>query len=87
MGNEGKTEHMFRCKECHATEFNLVINPDFKGEVEISTNEHQEVIVRAGGQEFIADLMFMNQFGVCSECGSIKNWEYYFPKKLTSAGC
>ena len=75
---------MFKCKACDTTEFHLVLNPSFKGEVEVTTNEHDEVLVRAGSgeskQEFIADLMFMNQFAVCTNCGAIKQWAYYFPK-------
>lgn len=70
---------MFKCKECSSTEFQLVVQPEYEGLVEISENEHREVVVRAGSQEFIADLMFMNQFAVCRNCGSIKSWEYFFP--------
>jgi hypothetical protein len=32
----------------------------------------------ANGQEFIADLMFINQFAVCRQCEAIKSWEYFF---------
>ncbi len=71
---------MFRCKDCESTEFHLVLNPAFEGSVEVTTNPHDEVLVRANGQEFIADLMFMNQFAVCSNCGAIKQWAYFFPK-------
>ena len=75
---------MFKCRECESTEFHLVLNPSFKGQVEVTTNDHDEVLVRAGAgesrQEFIADLMFMNQFAVCSGCGAIKQWMYFFPK-------
>ncbi|MBY0402272.1 MAG: hypothetical protein K2X66_00095 [Cyanobacteria bacterium] len=69
---------MFKCKECGSTEFNLVIDPNFTGKVDISKNEHDEVLISAGNQEFIADLMFMNQFAVCT-CGEIRKWEYFFP--------
>ena len=69
---------MFKCKECGTTEFQLVINPEYEGRVALKTNEHDEVVVMAEGQEFIADLMFMNQFAVCSGCGAIKKWEYFF---------
>ena len=71
---------MFKCKDCGSTEFNLVIHPDYDGLVDVKTNEHHEVLVKAKNQEFIADLMFINQYGVCKDCGSIKNWEYHFPK-------
>ncbi len=69
---------MFKCKECGSTEFNLVVQPGFKGTVDVSHNEHNEVVVTANQQEFIADLMFMNQFAVCRQCESIKRWEYFF---------
>jgi hypothetical protein len=71
---------MFKCKECHSTEFQLVVHPDYEGTVEISCNEFNEVLVKAGSREFIADLMFMNQFAVCKHCGAIKAWEYFFPE-------
>lgn len=76
---------MFRCQSCGSTEFQLVIHPDFKGQVEINTNEHEEVIVTAGQQKFVADLMFINQFGICSGCRATKKWEYYFPNKQANA--
>lgn len=76
---------MFKCRECGSTEFNLVINPDYDGMVEVKVNEHEEVVVLAGSQEFIADLMFMNQFAVCNDCGGIKKWQYFFPNRLTTA--
>ena len=73
---------MFKCRECNSTEFQLVVSPNFGGQVEITTNEHKEVVIKVNNQEFIADLMFMNQFGVCQGCGGIKNWEYFFPERL-----
>lgn len=69
---------MFKCKECGSTEFKLVVQPGFKGQVDVSQNEFNEVVVVANGQEFIADLMFMNQFAVCRQCEAIKSWEYFF---------
>jgi hypothetical protein len=55
-----------------------VVSPNYKGTVEITKNEHDEVLILANNQEFIADLMFMNQFAVCN-CGEIRKWEYFFP--------
>lgn len=72
---------MFKCKECKSTEFQLVVHPDYDGMVEVRCNEFNEVVVTVGTQEFVADLMFINQFGVCRQCGSIKNWEYFFPEQ------
>lgn len=69
---------MFKCKECSSTEFQLVVHPDYEGMVQVNCNEHNEVVVTTNNQEFIADLMFMNQFAVCRDCGAIKSWEYFF---------
>jgi hypothetical protein len=71
---------MFKCKECGSTEFQLVVHPDHQGMVDVHCNEFNEVVVTANNREFIADLMFMNQFAVCKDCGAIKNWEYFFPE-------
>lgn len=75
---------MFRCKECGSIEFQLVVHPDYQGTVEVSSNEFNEVVVTANGQSFIADMMFMNQFAVCGQCGGIKNWEYFFHEPVTA---
>ena len=71
---------MFKCKECSSTEFQLVVHQGFNGQVEIKANEFDEVVIVVNNQEFIADLMFMNQFAVCDGCGGIKQWEYFFPE-------
>lgn len=78
---------MFKCKECGATDFHLMVRSDFEGKVDIHTNEHDEVVVSIkGGGEFIADLAFMNEFAVCKTCNGIKQWDYFFPK-LKAAPC
>jgi hypothetical protein len=75
---------MFKCKVCGATEFNFALNPDHKGPAPIvSQNEHDDVLIRVGEREFIADLAFMNQFAVCI-CGEIRTWEYFYPKVKTA---
>jgi len=74
---------MFKCKECGSTEFNLVVQPDFTGQVEVDHNEFNEVVITANEQIFIADLMFMNQFAVCRQCEAIKSWEYFFHKPVS----
>lgn len=71
---------MFQCKNCRATEFQLMVQPGYQGTVEVSYNEFDEVVLQVNGKSFVADLMFMNQFAVCKECDAIKSWEYYFPK-------
>ncbi len=76
---------MFKCKACDSGEFKLVVHPNFEGTVNVTTNEHDEVIVQAGEQTFVADLMFINQFGVCANCGATKKWEYHFPEKSERA--
>ena len=75
---------MFKCRECQSTEFQLVVQKDFKGQVDVGANEFNEVVVRANGQEFIADLMFMNQFAVCKGCEGIKTWEYFFHEPVSA---
>ncbi len=76
---------MFRCKKCAATEFKLMLQPAFEGKVDIAHNENQEVVIRVEGKEFLADLMFMNQFAICKECDAINQWEYYFPSDAASS--
>lgn len=61
-----------------------MVQPGFTGEVSFTTNEHGDVIVHAGDREFVADLMFMNQFAVCSQCNAIKKWVYHFPEQVTT---
>lgn len=69
---------MFKCKSCQSTDFQLVVQPEFESRVRVDCNELNEVVVFINNQEFIADLMFMNQFAVCRNCDAIRNWEYFF---------
>lgn len=69
---------MFKCRSCQSTEFQLVVQKNYQGTVEVGSNEFNEVVVKANGQEFVADLMFMNRFAVCKGCDGIKNWDYFF---------
>ncbi len=71
---------MFRCTDCQSTAFQLMLQPGHKGKVDARTNEHQELVLTVNKKEFIADLLFMNQFALCKACGGVKKWEYYFPK-------
>ena len=71
--------NMFKCQSCGSTDFKVVVHPGYTGTVETEVNEHDELIITAGGQTFVADLMFINQFGVCEGCGATKKWDYYFP--------
>lgn len=57
-----------------------MLQPSFAGQVRVETNAQQDVVIHVNDKEFIADLMFMNQFAVCGACDAIKAWEYYFPK-------
>lgn len=84
-GNTVVKNSMFKCRECNSTEFKLMLQPSFQGKVDIDTNENNEVVVKVNGKEFVADLMFMNQFAICRECEAIKSWEYYFPKDAYSS--
>lgn len=62
-----------------------MLQPSFQGSVDIYNNDNHEVVVSVNGKEFIADLMFMNQFSVCADCDAIKAWEYHFPKSAEDA--
>lgn len=70
---------MFRCKTCGCHGFKLVVQPDFNGNIEIYTNGHEDVMIRVGKQEFVADLAFINRFAACEECGQTRQWEYFYP--------
>ena len=72
---------MFVCKRCGSKEFRLEVQAQFRDQMEISINEHDETVVRVGTREIVADLLFMNQFAICGACGGIKQWEYDFPKE------
>ncbi len=54
--------------------------PGFSGHIEVETDHHQDVVIRVNGQEFLADLMFMNQFALCETCDSVGDWQYFYPK-------
>ncbi|HEY9744671.1 MAG TPA: hypothetical protein V6C99_00480 [Oculatellaceae cyanobacterium] len=71
---------MFQCKNCRSNEFQLMLQPNYQGTVEVGCNEFDEVVITVNQQTFIADLMFMNQFAVCQDCGAIKSWDYFFPE-------
>lgn len=70
---------MFQCKRCHSNEFQLMLQQNYQGTVEVSCNDFNEVVITVNQQAFIADLMFMNQFAVCKGCGAFKCWDYFFP--------
>ncbi len=72
---------MFKCNACGSTEFKLMLQPSFQGKVDIYNNENSDVVVKVNDKEFVADLMFMNQFAVCADCEAIKSWSYFFPKE------
>ncbi len=58
--------------------------PSFKGQIEVDKNDHGDVVVRVNGKEFIADLLFMNQFAVCESCDAIQAWQYHYPSDTIS---
>ncbi|MBX2860749.1 MAG: hypothetical protein KTR14_05915 [Vampirovibrio sp.] len=59
-----------------------MVNPKLQIEVEVRKNEFDEILIATPNKEFVADLMFMNQFAVCAGCDAIHCWEYYFPNKV-----
>ena len=38
---------MFKCKACGAITFKLVIDPNFDGRVDVTTNAHDDVMITA----------------------------------------
>ncbi len=81
IGSNMVMQSMFKCQECGSTQFKLMLQPSFQGAVDIYTNDNKDVIVKVNDKEFVADLMFMNQFAVCSGCEAIKSWQYHYPKE------
>jgi hypothetical protein len=71
---------MFRCTACQSNEFQLMLQPGHQGKVEVRCNEFNEILLLVNNREFIADLLFMNQFALCKACGGIRIWEYHFPE-------
>jgi hypothetical protein len=69
---------MFQCQACGGTDFELMVQPGLNAEVTVHTDEQHDVRISVNGQSFVADLPFMNQFGLCP-CGEIKRWAYYYP--------
>jgi hypothetical protein len=72
---------MFQCKKCSTTDFKLMLQPSFEGSVTVEHNDHDEVVIKVNEKDFIADLMFMNQFAFCTQCDSTGAWDYYFPRQ------
>jgi len=75
---------VFRCQACQSDQFQLMVQPQQQASVTVEVNEVDEVVITVNGKPFIADLMFMNQFAVCKGCGSIRQWDYYFPQVQAS---
>ncbi|MEB3245192.1 MAG: hypothetical protein VKJ06_04305 [Vampirovibrionales bacterium] len=58
----------------------LALQPDFKGEVTGKLTPNGDFVMRVtfkdgSEQSFIADLLFMNQFAVCSHCNCLGQWQ------------
>lgn len=70
---------MFQCQQCQSTKFKLQLHTGVDTQVTITTNEHDDVVINAGNQSFVADLSFMNRFALCADCESKKQWAYYYP--------
>lgn len=70
---------MFRCKACGGNTFKMVVQPHFQGSLEIYSSAADDVMIRVGTQEFVADLAFINRFAACQDCGQTHQWEYFYP--------
>lgn len=73
---------MFQCKMCGSKAFQLMVRPEFQSNVVFQSNDKGEVLIQVNGQEFVADLLFMNQFAVCKDCDAIRCWEYDLPSAM-----
>ena len=71
---------MFQCQACGSLEFNLMVQPSFQHSIVVETTADDDVLIKAGQQQFIADLAFINKFGACAQCKATKQWQYYYPK-------
>ena len=70
---------MFKCKECKMEDkFELMISPLYKGEKSICVEytKNKDIKITVDSYTFIPDLSFMNEYAVCSYCGSINCWDY-----------
>lgn len=70
---------MFVCTKCGKTDnFEFMISPYYKPseKVKYSFDKKGNLIINADGHTFAPDLTFMNNYAVCSFCGSIYCWDY-----------
>lgn len=73
---------MFQCGECDYSEFDLMVRTDQSTPVSVSTNQHDEIVIRVGQRPpFVADIAFMNRFASCRHCGTTGMWRYWFPSR------
>jgi hypothetical protein len=76
----------FACKACGTTTFVLKVQPSVEQQLNITTNEFDDVLITVGkNPPFQADLGFMNGFASCTGCGAIKQWGYTPNKNATTA--
>lgn len=70
---------MFTCTKCKKTDnFELMFSPNYKGskKIEHRLDKKGRITFTADGHTFTPDLNFMNNYAVCSYCGSIYCWDY-----------
>jgi hypothetical protein len=76
----------FACKACGTTTFVLKVQPSVEQQLNITTNEFDDVLISVGkNPPFQADLGFMNRFASCTGCGAIKQWHYTQTQKPATA--
>ncbi|MCR5261861.1 MAG: hypothetical protein K6C94_08510 [Candidatus Gastranaerophilales bacterium] len=70
---------MFVCTKCgKADSFEFMVNPYYKSpeKIKSSVDKKGNLSITADGHTFTPDLNFMNNYAVCSFCGSIYCWDY-----------
>lgn len=70
---------MFLCGNCKSTDkFDLFPSSDCDGDgnIEVISDKNGTLKISADNHFFTPDLSFMNEYAVCSYCGSIGLWEY-----------
>jgi hypothetical protein len=74
---------MFQCRCCGHSTFTVETVPGLPHTVEILPGGGQagETLIRVGTYEFVADLMFLNEFATCAQCEATGEWTY----QLTSS--
>lgn len=70
---------MFTCKNCkNVDKFDLFPSAAHKSDVNIEIFADKNGVLKISADNFVftPDLFFMNEYAVCSYCGSVGLWKY-----------